>query len=73
MLSFRKLVRAVRDRVRSKKERDILADVNHPFIVKLNYGKLCTRRDVETIVQLFSLRNYNGNEFPFIHSQRKNE
>ena len=29
----------VRDRVRSKKERDILADVNHPFIVKLNYGK----------------------------------
>lgn len=29
----------VRDRVRSKMERDILADVNHPFIVKLNYGE----------------------------------
>lgn len=31
--------RAVRDRVRSKMERDILAEVNHPFIVKLHYGK----------------------------------
>lgn len=30
---------AVRDRVRSKMERDILAEVNHPFIVKLHYGK----------------------------------
>lgn len=29
---------AVRDRVRSKMERDILAEVNHPFIVKLHYG-----------------------------------
>lgn len=29
----------VRDRVRSKMERDILAEVNHPFIVKLHYGK----------------------------------
>jgi len=28
----------VRDRERTKMERDILADVNHPFIVKLNYG-----------------------------------
>src|SRR5699024_984752 len=28
----------VRDRVRSKMERDILADVRHPFIVKLNYA-----------------------------------
>jgi hypothetical protein len=28
----------VRDRVRSKMERDILAEVRHPFIVKLNYG-----------------------------------
>lgn len=28
----------VRDRVRSKMERDILAEVNHPFIVKLHYG-----------------------------------
>ncbi|XP_042638191.1 ribosomal protein S6 kinase alpha-2 [Orycteropus afer afer] len=29
---------AVRDRVRSKMERDILAEVNHPFIVKLHYA-----------------------------------
>ncbi|ELW63305.1 Ribosomal protein S6 kinase alpha-2 [Tupaia chinensis] len=28
-----------RDRVRSKMERDILAEVSHPFIVKLHYGK----------------------------------
>ncbi|KAA0717583.1 Ribosomal protein S6 kinase alpha-2 [Triplophysa tibetana] len=28
----------VRDRVRSKMERDILAEVNHPFIVKLHYA-----------------------------------
>ena len=30
---------AVRDRVRTKIERDILADVNHPFVVKLHYGE----------------------------------
>ena len=29
----------VRDRVRTKMERNILVDVNHPFIVKLHYGK----------------------------------
>ena len=28
----------VRDRVRTKMERNILAEVNHPFIVKLHYG-----------------------------------
>lgn len=28
----------VRDKLRSKTERDILADVRHPFIVKLNYA-----------------------------------
>ena len=28
----------VRDRVRTKLERNILADVNHPFIVKLQYA-----------------------------------
>uniref|UniRef100_A0A287DD05 Ribosomal protein S6 kinase n=1 Tax=Ictidomys tridecemlineatus TaxID=43179 RepID=A0A287DD05_ICTTR len=32
------LCSAVRDRVRSKMERDILAEVNHPFIVKLHYA-----------------------------------
>lgn len=35
---------AVRDRVRSKMERDILAEVNHPFIVKLHYGECGGRR-----------------------------
>lgn len=30
----------VRDRVRTKMERDILADVNHPFVVKLHYGEI---------------------------------
>lgn len=29
----------VRDRVRTKMERDILAEVDHPFIVRLHYGK----------------------------------
>uniref|UniRef100_A0A4W4DUL9 non-specific serine/threonine protein kinase n=1 Tax=Electrophorus electricus TaxID=8005 RepID=A0A4W4DUL9_ELEEL len=29
---------AVRDRVRTKMERDILVEVNHPFIVKLHYA-----------------------------------
>lgn len=29
----------VRDRLRTKKERDILVDVQHPFIVKLHYGR----------------------------------
>ena len=29
----------VRDRVRTKMERDILSDVKHPFIVTLHYGK----------------------------------
>lgn len=29
----------VRDRLRTKIERDILADVNHPFVVKLHYGE----------------------------------
>ena len=27
-------------RVRTKMERDILVEVNHPFIVKLHYGEL---------------------------------
>lgn len=33
----------VRDRVRTKMERDILADVNHPFVVKLHYGESASR------------------------------
>ncbi|KAH9400285.1 Ribosomal protein S6 kinase alpha-2 [Tyrophagus putrescentiae] len=38
MKVLRKATLKVRDRVRSKMERDILADVRHPFIVKLNYA-----------------------------------
>ena len=38
MKVLRKATLKVRDRVRSKMERNILADVNHPFIVKLNYA-----------------------------------
>ncbi|KAI2802092.1 Ribosomal protein S6 kinase alpha-2 [Blomia tropicalis] len=38
MKVLRKATLKVRDRVRSKMERDILADVSHPFIVKLNYA-----------------------------------
>lgn len=30
----------VRDRVRTKMERDILAEINHNFIVTLHYGEL---------------------------------
>ena len=30
---------SVRDRVRTKMERDILAEVRHPFVVSLKYGK----------------------------------
>ena len=33
------LVCVVRDRIRTKMERDILAEVQHPFIVKLEYGE----------------------------------
>uniref|UniRef100_A0A8D3BQD3 Ribosomal protein S6 kinase n=1 Tax=Scophthalmus maximus TaxID=52904 RepID=A0A8D3BQD3_SCOMX len=38
MKVLKKATLKVRDRVRTKMERDILADVNHPFVVKLHYG-----------------------------------
>lgn len=38
MKILRKAKLRYRDRLRSKKERDILVDVQHPFIVKLNYA-----------------------------------
>lgn len=37
---------AVRDRVRTKMERDILVEVNHPFIVKLHYGRTLYKTDL---------------------------
>lgn len=33
----------MRDRVRTKMERDILVDVRHPFIVHLEYGMFATK------------------------------
>lgn len=38
----------MRDRVRTKMERDILADVNHPFVVKLHYGESASRPEPGT-------------------------
>ncbi|XP_007893071.1 ribosomal protein S6 kinase alpha-1 isoform X2 [Callorhinchus milii] len=38
MKVLKKATLKVRDRVRTKMERDILVDVNHPFIVKLHYA-----------------------------------
>ncbi|CAO2623243.1 Ribosomal protein S6 kinase alpha-6 [Lemmus lemmus] len=38
MKVLRKACLKVRDRVRTKMERDILVEVNHPFIVKLHYA-----------------------------------
>ncbi|XP_061176559.1 ribosomal protein S6 kinase 2 alpha-like [Saccostrea echinata] len=38
MKVLKKATLKVRDRERTKMERDILADVNHPFIVKLHYA-----------------------------------
>lgn len=38
MKVLKKATLKVRDRLRTKKERDILADVQHPFVVKLHYA-----------------------------------
>nr|BAE28414.1 unnamed protein product [Mus musculus] len=38
MKVLKKATLKVRDRVRTKMERDILADVNHPFVVELHYA-----------------------------------
>ena len=39
MKVLKKATLKVRDRIRTKMERDILADVRHPFIVSLEYGE----------------------------------
>ena len=44
MKVLKKATLKVRDRVRTKLERNILADVNHPFIVKLQYAFQVTRQ-----------------------------
>ena len=38
MKVLRKATLKIRDRIRTKMERNILADVEHPFIVKLHYA-----------------------------------
>ena len=38
MKVLKKATLKVRDRIRTKMERNILADVEHPFIVKLHYA-----------------------------------
>lgn len=39
MKVLKKATLKVRDRIRTKMERNILAQIDHPFIVKLHYGK----------------------------------
>lgn len=38
MKVLKKATLKVRDRIRTKMERDILAEVRHPFVVPLEYG-----------------------------------
>lgn len=45
----------VRDRVRTKMERDILADVNHPFVVKLHYGEATDPAQVPLVPSMSTL------------------
>ena len=49
MKVLKKATLKVRDRVRTKLERNILADVNHPFIVKLQYAFQVTRQESANI------------------------
>lgn len=39
MKVLRKASLKLRDRFRTKMERNILAEIDHPFVVKLHYGK----------------------------------
>ncbi|XP_029388743.1 ribosomal protein S6 kinase alpha-2 isoform X3 [Mus pahari] len=56
MKVLKKATLKVRDRVRSKMERDILAEVNHPFIVKLHYGKCAFQTEGKLYLILDFLR-----------------
>lgn len=53
---------SVRDRVRTKLERDILVDVNHPFIVKLHYGELLFWFFESNAANLKHLEHFRANE-----------
>jgi p90 ribosomal S6 kinase len=54
MKVLKKATLKVRDRERTKMERNILANINHPFIVGLHYGK--------TISQLNQLQKKKKNK-----------
>uniref|UniRef100_A0A3B4BRC4 Ribosomal protein S6 kinase n=1 Tax=Pygocentrus nattereri TaxID=42514 RepID=A0A3B4BRC4_PYGNA len=78
MKVLRKATLKVRDRVRTKMERDILAEVNHPFVVKLHYafqteGKLYLILDFLRGGDLFTrlskeVLHQNSSMKPYIHS-----
>lgn len=56
------LMSPVRDRVRTKMERDILVEVNHPFIVKLHYGESqTTPQPIRSHDSSFSSRPHRAN------------
>jgi p90 ribosomal S6 kinase len=49
MKVLKKATLKVRDRERTKMERNILASINHPFIVKLHYGKIFLNLTLKTL------------------------
>uniref|UniRef100_A0A3Q3BG02 Protein kinase domain-containing protein n=1 Tax=Kryptolebias marmoratus TaxID=37003 RepID=A0A3Q3BG02_KRYMA len=72
MKVLKKATLKVRDRVRSKMERDILAEVNHPFIVKLHYafqteGKLYLILDFLRGGDLFTRLSKEVVDLKYIH------
>lgn len=62
MKVLKKATLKVRDRQRTKLERNILAHISHPFIVKLHYGmesNAMTENNFKTFFQLSKLKeNY---------------
>ncbi|KAM7338779.1 hypothetical protein ACRRTK_002263 [Alexandromys fortis] len=54
MKVLRKACLKVRDRVRTKMERDILVEVNHPFIVKLHYDFGLSKESVDQEKKAYS-------------------
>lgn len=65
---------SVRDRVRTKMERDILVEVNHPFIVKLHYGEsrpVCVINASRSVARL-GLMNLLNVSFSLPRSSSKN-
>ena len=69
MKVLKKATLKVRDRERTKMERNILANINHPFIVRLHYGKSMSphtatasrhgNRNIQTLI--IRVRRHNTN------------